>query len=383
MTIVSNIDLHCHTTASDGSLSPSAMVERAYSRGLNVLAITDHDLVAGVEEAMAAAAKGNALLLANDDQAPQESFIKSNAEVLKVVNGTLERTAAERTLTIIPGVEFSTTWNDEQIHVVGLFIDIHHPRMLQLIQNRKVSRTERAMAISAKLERLGFARPYERCVALAQEGANITRGNFARLIYADGKAHSVDDAFNQYLRRGQPAYVQTTWGAIDEVVEVVKEAGGIAVLAHPRRYRISNQRLRRLINDFKNWGGEAMEVSSAQQKPHDREYLTKLCEQYGLLASLGSDFHGEGVFRDLGQNLDLPENLTPVWTCEAAQRFGLHADMKQRLVSLTYSKDEEAAEESKAAATAGAAATTATAAAAKASAPLAKPSSVTITVNPA
>lgn len=367
MTIVSNIDLHCHTTASDGSLSPTAIVERAYSRGLNVLAITDHDLVAGIEEAIAAAAKGNALLLDNDVNAPQESFIKSNAEILKVVNGTLERTAVERILTILPGVEFSTTWNDEQIHVVGLFIDINHSRMLQLIQNRKIARKERALAISAKLERLGVARPYERCVALAQEGANITRGNFARLIYADGKAHSVDDAFNRYLRRGQAAYVQTTWGSIDEVVEVIKEAGGVAILAHPRRYRISNQRLRRLINDFKNCGGEAMEVSSAQQKPHDREYLTKLCEQYDLLASLGSDFHGEGGFRDLGQNLDLPENLTPVWTCDAAKRFGLNADMKQRLVSLTYSKDEEEGQKD--------------AAVTKNKIAVAKPGSVTISTN--
>ncbi len=343
MTTISNIDLHCHTTASDGSLSPTAIVARAYGRGLNVLAITDHDLVAGVEEGIRAAEKCNALLLAHAPDAPREHYLKDTAEVLSVDNGVLDRPDEERLLTVIPGVEFSTTWNDEQIHVAGLFMDINHPRLQQLVQSRRVARTERALAIAAKLERLGFERPYERCVAAAQEGATITRGNYARLIFADGKAKSVDDAFHQYLRRGQPAYVQTKWGPIDEVIEVVTEAGGVAVLAHPRRYNFSNQRLRRLINDFKSWGGQAMEVSSAQQKPTDRDYVANLCQQYELLASLGSDFHSEGMYRDLGQNLDLPAHLTPVWTCEAAAKFGLSGDFKQRLVHVTYHKEESPA----------------------------------------
>ena len=171
MTTISNIDLHCHTTASDGSLSPTAIVARAYGRGLNVLAITDHDLVAGVEEGIRAAEKCNALLLAHAPDAPREHYLKDTAEVLSVDNGVLDRPDEERLLTVIPGVEFSTTWNDEQIHVAGLFMDINHPRLQQLVQSRRVARTERALAIAAKLERLGFERPYERCVAAAQEGA--------------------------------------------------------------------------------------------------------------------------------------------------------------------------------------------------------------------
>lgn len=357
MTAISSIDLHCHTTASDGSFSPTQVVARAFARGLNLLAITDHDLTAGVAEAVQAAEKGNALLRAGDSAAPQESFLKDTAEVTGVVNGTLERSPEERLLTIVPGVEFSTTWNEEQIHVVGLFVDIENERLKALVENRRVTRTERAVAIGEKLERLGFERPYERCVELAQEGASITRGNYARLIYSDGKAKSVDDAFHTYLRRGQPAYVRSVWGPIDEVIEVINASGGIAVLAHPRRYHISNQRLRRLISDFKRWGGQAMEVSSAQQKPMDREYLTNLCRQYELFASVGSDFHSEGMYRELGQNLDLPEGLKPVWQCEAAKKFGLEPDFEQRIVYVTYRKtpdESQGAQDEQSAAASGA-----------------------------
>lgn len=340
MTILSNFDFHCHTKASDGGLSPSEVVIRAYERGLNYLAITDHDLVAGVSEAVACAHKNNELLLQDSPLAPKENYIYKNAQIIKVENGTLERTNAERLLTVIPGIEFSTTWRNETIHVVGLFVDIENPELKKVIEKKKEARTIRAIAIGQKLESLGFERPYERCCEQALDGANITRGNYARLIYQDGKANSIDDAFHKYLRRGKKAYVNSYWGTIEEVVEPIKAAGGIAVLAHPRRYKISNLRLRTLIEDFANCGGEAMEVASCQQKPNDKLYLTELCKKYNLLASLGSDFHNEGLFRNLGQNIDLPEDLPTVWSAPCAQRFGLDASIKQRLIHLSYKKPE-------------------------------------------
>ena len=340
MTIVSNIDFHCHTNASDGGLSPSELIERAYGRGLNALAITDHDLTAGVADAMETAARLNAKLLNGDADAPVETYIKENAEVNGVDNGELHRAPSERTLIVIPGVEFSTTWYDEQIHIVGLGIDPNNDSLKELEAKLKVARTQRAVAIGEKLKRLGFDRPYERCCEQAREGASITRGNYARLIFQDGKAKSVDDAFHKFLRRGQDAYVKSVWGPIEETVEVIKAAGGIAVLAHPRRYKISNMRLRKLVYEFKKAGGEAIEVSSSQQRQLDRDYLVQLCHKYEMLASLGSDFHNEGFHRDLGQNIDLPSDVTPVWHSPILERYGMGANFKQRLVHITYKKED-------------------------------------------
>ena len=340
MTIVSNIDFHCHTNASDGGLSPSELIDRAYGRGLNAIAITDHDLTAGVADAMQRAALLNAKLLNGDADAPVETYIKENAEVNGVDNGELHRAPSERTLIVIPGVEFSTTWYDEQIHIVGLGIDPNNDSLKELEAKLKVARTQRAVAIGEKLKRLGFDRPYERCCEQAREGASITRGNYARLIFQDGKAKSVDDAFHKFLRRGQDAYVKSVWGPIEETVEVIKAAGGIAVLAHPRRYKISNMRLRKLVYEFKKAGGEAIEVSSSQQRQLDRDYLVQLCHKYEMLASLGSDFHNEGFHRDLGQNIDLPSDVTPVWHSPILERYGMGANFKQRLVHITYKKED-------------------------------------------
>lgn len=340
MTIVSNIDFHCHTNASDGGFSPSELIERAYGRGLNAIAITDHDLTAGVADALETAARLNAKLLNGDADAPVETYIKENAEVNGVDNGELHRAPSERTLIVIPGVEFSTTWYDEQIHIVGLGIDPNNDSLKELEAKLKVARTQRAVAIGEKLKRLGFDRPYERCCEQAREGASITRGNYARLIFQDGKAKSVDDAFHKFLRRGQDAYVKSVWGPIEETVEVIKAAGGIAVLAHPRRYKISNMRLRKLVYEFKKAGGEAIEVASSQQRQLDRDYLVQLCHKYEMLASLGSDFHNEGFHRDLGQNIDLPSDVTPVWHSPILERYGMGANFKQRLVHITYKKED-------------------------------------------
>ncbi|MDY2797689.1 MAG: PHP domain-containing protein [Anaerobiospirillum succiniciproducens] len=340
MTIVSNIDFHCHTNASDGGLSPSELIDRAYGRGLNAIAITDHDLTAGVADAVQRAALLNAKLLNGDADAPVETYIKENAEVNGVDNGELHRAPSERTLIVIPGVEFSTTWYDEQIHIVGLGIDPNNDSLKELEAKLKVARTQRAVAIGEKLKRLGFDRPYERCCEQAREGASITRGNYARLIFQDGKTKSVDDAFQKFLRRGQDAYVKSVWGPIEETIEVIKAAGGIAVLAHPRRYKISNMRLRKLVYEFKKAGGEAIEVSSSQQRQLDRDYLVQLCHKYEMLASLGSDFHNEGFHRDLGQNIDLPSDVTPVWHSPILERYGMGANFKQRLVHITYKKED-------------------------------------------
>lgn len=272
---MSKIDLHCHTNASDGALSPEAVVQRAIDYKLTHLAITDHDTVRGIAAAQQAAAGR---------------------------------------ISIVPGIEISTTWQHQQIHIVGLFIDPNCQDMLDLVAEQNGKRIERAEKIGYKLSRIGFPDAYERTKAMAGEGAIITRGNYARFLVSVGGASSTDDAFNAFLKKGKRAYVSTEWMDIATAVAAIKKSGGVAVLAHPRRYDLTNMKLRRLIEEFKECGGVALEVSSCQQGLNDRDYLARLCRQYEMLGSVGSDFHSEGPYRDIGRNIDLPAGIIPVWT---------------------------------------------------------------------
>lgn len=283
--VVSPVDLHSHSTFSDGALSPEELVQRALARHLKLLALTDHDASGGVESAVKAA-KGSSLQ-------------------------------------VIAGAELSTTWLNCQIHIVGLFLNLHSQELLDFYQGQRERRIERAQAIGAKLERQGFHDAYARTCAMADPGALITRGNYARFIFSVGQASSIDDAFNSYLKKGKSAYVNTVWPSVGEAVAVIKASGGIAVLAHPKRYLLTNTKLRRLIEEFKDAGGEAMEVASCRQRPCDRVYLGELCERYGLYASMGSDYHQGSPWLDLGLGLTLPDGLTPVWECPQAQELKL------------------------------------------------------------
>ncbi len=276
-------DLHCHSNASDGTLSPAELVERALKRGVTHLALTDHDCVGGIDEALK---------------------------------------AAEGRMHIIPGCEMSTTWNNRQIHVAALFINHKSQVITDFVAAQNVRRTERAIAIGEKLEKAGFKDAYARTKAQAGAGAVITRGNYARFIFSEGRAQSIDDAFNTYLKSGKRAYVSTVWISIEEATDIIHKAGGLAVLAHPRRYPLTNTKLRQLLTDFKDAGGDGLEVASCQQRPCDRQFLAQLCQKYGFLASVGSDFHNEAIrFRDLGLHLELPPEVTPVWRTEQGQRF--------------------------------------------------------------
>ncbi|MGN0909319.1 MAG: PHP domain-containing protein [Succinivibrio sp.] len=280
---ISPIDLHSHSKASDGALSPAELVMRAKERGVRILALTDHDTIGGVAEA--------------------------------------ERAAAQAGIALVPGCEFSTTWLNRQIHIVGLFLDTDNPGLGKLLEGQRIRRVERAQAIGRKLERQGFRDAYQRCLERADDGANITRGNYARFIFEEGRAQSIDDAFNSYLKKGRSCYVSTRWVDIRDAVDAIHGARGVAVLAHPRRYDLTNTKLRELIAYFKLCGGEAMEVASCQQRPCDREFLADLAADNGLLSSQGSDFHQASPWRDLGHNLKLPEGCRPVWECPRAREF--------------------------------------------------------------
>lgn len=278
------IDLHCHTNISDGALSPEQIVSRAIGYGLSHLAITDHDTVGAYDRACVQAQGSD--------------------------------------LTVIPGIEISTTFNSVQIHIVGLFLDIKNEKLLDLIKRQRVQREERAALIGHKLEKLGFKDALLKTQAMAGDNAVITRGNYARYLFSTGLFATQDEAFNKYLKKGGRAYVNTQWISVEEACSIIAHSGGVAVLAHPKRYTMTNSKLRLLIEHFKEAGGMALEVSSSQQSPADRDYLASLCERYEMYGSVGSDFHSEGPWRDLGLNLKLPEKVKPVWTLPQAQAFG-------------------------------------------------------------
>lgn len=277
------IDLHCHSNCSDGALSVEQLIARAISLDVAILALSDHDTISGVSQAQ---------IYAKDK------------------------------LKIIPALELSVTWNDKQIHVVGLGVDIANTQLNNLIKEQNHRRYERAINIGRKLEKLGFKDAYANTKALSgQEDGIITRGNYARYLYSIKAACSVDDAFNSFLKRGKKAYVKTEWINLRDGVEIIKQSGGVAVLAHPKRYPLTNTKLCELIEDFKSAGGEAMEVSNSAQSPSERDYLSKLCLKYDLYASCGSDFHQEGSFRELGHDIEIPKDNKSVLEHVCVKKF--------------------------------------------------------------
>lgn len=269
-------DLHSHTTASDGALSPAALVVRAAVMGVDVLAITDHDTLDGL------AAAGQAV---NELAVP---------------------------LTLIPGVEISTLWENHEIHIVGLGIDSGHPAIISLLAAQREKRLARAIAIAQRLEHAGIANPWRGANLLA-ENALITRAHFAHYLVSIGKANSLADVFKKYLAKGKIGYVPPQWCTIEQAINAVQQAGGQAVLAHPGRYQLSAKWLKRLLDYFAEAGGDAIEVSSCQQSPMERSLLAGYASSRGLLASQGSDFHQPCPWIELGRRLWLPGGVEPVW----------------------------------------------------------------------
>jgi predicted metal-dependent phosphoesterase TrpH len=269
-------DLHSHTTASDGRLTPQELVHRAHEMRVGTLAITDHDSVAAIPAAQA------------------------------------EITRAGLPLTLITGVEISTVWENHEIHIVGLNIDIDHPLMISFLAEQKERRQQRAKLIAERLERAHVPGAWEGALALADGGA-VTRGHFARFLVEAGKASNMADVFKKYLARGKTGYVPPQWCTIDQAIDVIHHSGGKAVLAHPGRYDLTAKWLKRLLAYFTECGGDAMEVAQCQQAPHERAQLATYARQYGLLGSQGSDFHQPCPWIELGRKLWLPAGVEGVW----------------------------------------------------------------------
>ncbi|SDK01688.1 hypothetical protein SAMN04488540_11764 [Ferrimonas sediminum] len=271
-------DFHSHTKASDGDLTPTELVGRARNQGLAVLAITDHDTTDALEEAHRAA------------------------------DGT--------GLTIIDGVEISTRWHSFDIHIVGLGINPGEPAMVDLLAQQRQRREARALEIGVRLAKRGIDGVYDEAKRKAGSGA-VGRGHFAKVLMDRGLVVQQQAAFDKYLGKGKAGYVPNNWCDIETAVAVIHQAGGLAVLAHPCRYRLSNKWLRKLLALFAEVGGDGMEVVLCQQPPQERQFLAQLCQEHGLLASVGSDFHQPGRWIELGRHLHLPD-IPGVW-----QRLGL------------------------------------------------------------
>ncbi|KPH59682.1 RNase RNM [Pseudoalteromonas porphyrae] len=280
-------DLHSHTTHSDGQLSVEQLLLRAVEKNIDVFAITDHDTIAAVK--------------------PAQAYIKNES----------------LPLTLITGVEISTKWESFEIHIVALNVDINEEALTSLLTIQQQKRAARAIEIGRRLEKNGFDGIYEQAQELAGD-AQITRAHYARALITRGVATTIPGVFKKYLGRAKTGYVPSDWCDMKTAITAIHAAGGVAVVAHPGRYQMSNKWLRKLLSQFKDAGGDAMEVAQPQQAPTERQFLGGLSREYGLLCSQGSDFHFPTSWLELGKNLYLPKDCQGVWQTWEGQEGVTH-----------------------------------------------------------
>ena len=257
------LDYHCHSHCSDGELSPEQLIQLAEQNDVEVLAITDHDTIGAYKKL-------------------PDTHIK-----------------------IVSGIEFSTCWNKIGVHIVGLNIDLHSKELLKAINLQQKARKYRAEIISKKLEKVGLIGAYEKL----NHKKHIGRPDFAKLLVEADICKNQQHAFKQYLGAGKIGDVKNEWLSFEEVIAVINHAGGVAVLAHPLYYKLTNAKLNRLVSYFVVAGGQAIEVINGYQNLDKTKYLAKLAGFHKLKSSIGSDFHYKEGWSKLGVNSNLVENL--------------------------------------------------------------------------
>jgi predicted metal-dependent phosphoesterase TrpH len=268
-------DLHTHSTASDGTLSPAELVKRAHSNGVDVLALTDHDSTEGVAEA--------------------------------------EEMALHLNIDLVPGVEISVNWDPYVIHVVGLDVDTACQELQQGLLRLREQREERAIEMGRRLQKKGIEGAYEGAKDLCN-GHLISRTHFARFLVEKGYVDDLSKVFSKYLVSGKPGYVPGNWASLEEVIGWIKSAGGQAVIAHPARYPFTRTKLRNLLGEFKELGGEAIEVVSGNYTRDNCLTMARHAMDFNLMGSVGSDYHGPEHSRiELGRVMELPEKVVPIW----------------------------------------------------------------------
>lgn len=274
--VFSPIDLHSHSTASDGDLAPADLVAAAAAAGVTALALTDHDSIDGLDEA--------------------------------------HRAAGRHGIRLVTGVEISVTWDHRTLHVLGLGIDPAATPLIDGLAQLQQRRRIRAEAIAAKVQRLGVDGALARVESMAA-GGQITRSHFARLLVDAGVCKDAKRAFRRFLAQGRPAYVPGAWAHLGSAIEWIHDAGGQAVLAHPFKYPMSRSARQRMLGAFRSAGGDAVEVSCGTSEPGDIESGFEEAVAHGLAGSLGSDFHGaHQPWIRLGRIAPLPPDLPSVCT---------------------------------------------------------------------
>ena len=271
-----NVDLHCHSIYSDGVLDPASLVKRAHDNGVQALALTDHDEIAGLAAA------------------------KARADELGMV--------------FLPGVEISVTWANTTVHIVGLRVDPENAALKLGLAAIRNGRDARARAMSDSLEVAGVRGAYEGALQYVGNPSLISRTHFARFLVEQGHCDHVHDVFQKYLTPGKPGYVEHEWAKLTDAVEWIQGAGGCAVIAHPGRYRLSDVSLWALLEEFREAGGQALEVITGSHTRQQYHRFARLAIEYGFRASRGSDFHGPKESRvDLGELPPLPDSVVPLW----------------------------------------------------------------------
>jgi predicted metal-dependent phosphoesterase TrpH len=270
-----NIDLHCHSNVSDGLLPPADVVARAAANGVHALALTDHDDVAGLALAQAAADESGVIL--------------------------------------IPGVEISVSWGGQTVHIVGLRIDPQHPELSAGLRGIRQGRVERARRMAADLAQNGIVGAYEGADSYAANKQMVGRTHFARWLVAQGHAPDMRSAFKRFLTPGHPGYVEHEWTSLEHAVGWIRASGGMAVIAHPGRYAFNARQLLLFLEAFRALGGEGIEVITGSHHPSEYGKFADLARTFGFKASRGADFHAPDEGVDIGRLPALPHYCKPVW----------------------------------------------------------------------
>jgi predicted metal-dependent phosphoesterase TrpH len=274
-------DLHCHSNISDGTLTPTDLVSRAAGRGVKVMALTDHDDMDGLDEGRV--------------------------------------TAAQHGMTFINGVEVSVSWRTHTLHIVGLGIDPDYLPLVEGLRSVRSGRGERARKMSDALAKAGISGVLEGAYHFAENPNMIGRTHFARYLVEAGHCKDVKSVFNRYLVKGKPGYVPHQWATLQDAIHWIHGSGGVAVLAHPGRYMtgrsgMGKKTMHELLTEFVELGGQALEVVTGSHTPEQYAEFARYAEEFNLMASCGSDFHGPGEsYRDMGRLPDFPLGCRPVW----------------------------------------------------------------------
>ncbi len=270
-------DLHCHSTRSDGLLAPADVIRRAAERGVDVIALTDHDEVAGLADAREA--------------------------------------AREAAIQFIDGAELSVTWQGDTVHVVALGIDPQNTDLAEGLAAVRSGRDVRARRIGDALGQAGIPNAFDGALEYVTSERLISRTHFARFLIDTGYVRDMKDAFKRFLTTGKPGYVPHAWASLSQAVAWIHGAGGQAVIAHPGRYKLTPSRMRGLVAEFRDLGGDALEVVSPSHTPAQYTEFAALARAFGLKVSCGTDFHGPGESRlDFGDLPPLPPGVDPVWS---------------------------------------------------------------------